>query len=675
MNLLTNKKRVIIATSVAAAFIALAAFFWSGFVDSDSESFLVLKFIYAILLAVAVGALVAIKPEFNEKYNKRFGIGMLLVSPIFSFSVVESMNDNFLMWFTPAQFLMNVCWYVLIYAVIYAITNRIRTTILIANASLWLLALINYTVLLFRGTPLLPWDFQSAGTGLSVLSNYSFSVSGGLIISTIKMVLFSILALKVTYVNKTLKYSIIGKTATIGGATVFICAFYMSSMLSNIGVSIDPWRQNLVYKNNGMALGMTMNVQYMLVESPTDYSLAEVKEIASDLNTVPAVSSMSDKHDAKNTEKPNIIVIMNESLADLSVLGDNFYTSGEYMPFLSELTKNTIRGDLYMSVKGAGTCNSEFEFLTGNTMAFLPSGSRPYQQYIKKDTYSLVSTLNEQGYTSVAIHPYYATGWDRHTVYPLLGFSDFISLEDFSADSEYVRSFISDRESYNKLISLYERKGEDEKLFLFNVTMQNHGGYEDFSNGFFNTERVVYESYYPRANQYVTLANESDQAFKELVEYFKQQDERTIILMFGDHQPTLDEGFVSDMIGKDESEWTLEEIQREYITPFYIWANYDIEEQEIDKISSNYLADVLLETAGLEKTSYNTFLDSLYERIPVINSIGFIDAYDNYYSFDDAAIYSDLINGYQVIQYNNLFDSKNRLDSIFSLPGKSSDLS
>lgn len=257
----------------------------------------------------------------------------------------------------------------------------------------------------------------------------------------------------------------------------------------------------------------------------------------------------------------------------------------------------------------------------------------------------------------------------------MLGFSDFISLEDFSADSEYVRSFISDRESYNKLISLYERKGEDEKLFLFNVTMQNHGGYEDFSNGFFNTERVVYESYYPRANQYVTLANESDQAFKELVEYFKQQDERTIILMFGDHQPTLDEGFVSDMIGKDESEWTLEEIQREYITPFYIWANYDIEEQEIDKISSNYLADVLLETAGLEKTSYNTFLDSLYERIPVINSIGFIDAYDNYYSFDDAAIYSDLINGYQVIQYNNLFDSKNRLDSIFSLPGKSSDLS
>ena len=158
-------------------------------------------------------------------------------------------------------------------------------------------------------------------------------------------------------------------------------------------------------------------------------------------------------------------------------------------------------------------------------MAFLPSGCRPYQQYITDDTYSLVSTLNDQGYTSLAVHPYYAAGWNRDRVYPLLGFQDFVSMEDFE-NPEYIREYISDKSSYDKVIDLYEQKDPDERLFLFNVTMQNHGGHLDYSNGFQNTVEILNKpegQEFPKAEQYLTLVQESDKAFPEYpVNYFSQ---------------------------------------------------------------------------------------------------------------------------------------------------------
>ena len=124
-----------------------------------------------------------------------------------------------------------------------------------------------------------------------------------------------------------------------------------------------------------------------------------------------------------NEKMPNIIVIMDEAFSDLSVLGD-LETNKDYMPFVHSLQNgadNTITGYLNVSVCGGNTADTEFEFLTGNTMAFLPAGSIPYQQYIKDTTPSLASYLKGLGYETYAQHPYNASGWNRETVYPLLG--------------------------------------------------------------------------------------------------------------------------------------------------------------------------------------------------------------------------------------------------------------
>ena len=53
--------------------------------------------------------------------------------------------------------------------------------------------------------------------------------------------------------------------------------------------------------------------------------------------------------------------------------------------------------------------------------------------------------------------------------------------------------------------------------------MQNHGGYtvEDRA-GFEPTVKLGYDTEYPLAETYLSLARESDSAFKELLEYFEK---------------------------------------------------------------------------------------------------------------------------------------------------------
>ena len=158
----------------------------------------------------------------------------------------------------------------------------------------------------------------------------------------------------------------------------------------------------------------------MSVEPPQDPSAQNVQRIAQQVAPVePAVSTDT---------RPNIIAIMNESWADFESFG-NLSLSESVTDFIDSLG-NCIRGHCYTSVFGAGTSASEFEFLTGNSMAFLPSGSIPYQQYILEPSSSLASLLKENGYRTLAFHPGERTSWQRNQAYPLLGFDRFKCVED-----------------------------------------------------------------------------------------------------------------------------------------------------------------------------------------------------------------------------------------------------
>ncbi|MBQ6825339.1 MAG: LTA synthase family protein [Clostridia bacterium] len=368
------------------------------------------------------------------------------------------------------------------------------------------------------------------------------------------------------------------------------------------------------------------------------------------------------------------------------------------MPFMRSLTENTVRGNLYVPVIGAGTSNTEFEFLTGHTTAFLPSGSNAYMLYIKDAQASLVSTVEAQGYSSYALHPYYAMGWKRTEVYNNFGFNDFISLEDIidiSLMEEYqdkgndpnylnqlvnerypgknmlIRQYISDAYNYKLLIEDFENRDKNKPYFAFNVTMQNHGGYttsaENFDESIYATST---SKAYNKTNKYLSLVKQSDNAFKDLINYFSKVKEPTVICMFGDHQPSVESDFIAETLGVSNlSNLTPEQEQARHCTPFFIWANYDIEEKQIDKLSSNYLSSLVLETAGVKLTEYNRYLLELSKTLPVIDTVGYIDNNGTYYKWSDASPYTHLLDDYERVQYNSIFDRKNVNSDIFFIDG------
>ena len=368
------------------------------------------------------------------------------------------------------------------------------------------------------------------------------------------------------------------------------------------------------YKN-GTALAFVMELRYLSVDKPAGYNAdtaaQELAALEEESMSEPAMAGAG----SDEGEFPNIIVIMDEAFSDPAILG-NFTVNQDYMPFVHSLldgAENTVSGWLNVSVLGGNTANTEFEYLTGNTMAFLPQGSIPYQQYIKGEAPSLASHLAGLGYQTVAMHPYNASGWDRDTVYPAMGFSEMYFLPDFD-NAAKVRNYVSDQSDFEKIVEIYENKG-DNPLFLFNVTMQNHSSYTESFDNF--DPQIEVEGGSQTLNNYLSLLSLSDAALSELISYFEEQEEDTIIVFFGDHQTT--NSVIEPILkqnGKSSSTLTEEEQADRYKVPFFIWANFDIEEETGVETSVNYLGAKTLLAAGVPMDGYFTYLSVFSETVP-----------------------------------------------------------
>lgn len=667
----TSKKRIVCAAAVSVILLGLIGLDYKAFFNSD-QSYGTVLFICAVLLCALFGVILAVKFNFNEKWEKRYAMIYLFAGPFVTLTLVECLGNNFVYDFSPIAFIANYLVYLLLYGVAYALTNRIGVSGIIISSILSIFGLVNHFVLNFRGTPFVPLDFLGAGTAANVAQNYDFTPTCQMILSGLMLACMIALGIKVTYVNRVRRKAARRSVYTLATFAAVMFVFYGTPFLSSLNITANLWNQLSGYKQQGSVVSFWLNTKTLFVNEPDEYSAEKVEEIANKTTNTVESSNASSKGESQQKVKPNIIAIMNETWSDLSAIGNEFEVSEDPMPFYHSLTENTIKGNLFVSIYGNGTSNSEFEFLTGNTLAFLPSGCNAYEQYIREETDSLVSTLANQGYSRTAVHPYYGDGWNRDVVYPLLGFENFYDLNYFSQNN-LMRRYVSDSDNYKKIISLFENRDQDKPFFLFNVTMQNHGGYDIQYPNFPETVTLPWdtENQYPKTQQYLSLMKETDNAFKELIEYFSKVEEPTIIVMFGDHQAKIEQEFYEDVLfgGKSISSLSLEENQQRYITPFVIWANYDIEEQYIEQISANYLSTLLLETAGLEMTPYNQYLWSLYQQLPVINAVGYIDKNNTYYDYKTESEYSGMLEDYKILQYNNMLDKEGKKDDVFSLEG------
>ena len=357
---------------------------------------------------------------------------------------------------------------------------------------------------------------------------------------------------------------------------------------------------------------------------------------------------------------------MDESFADLSIIGDNFNTTEDVLPFFDSLAENTIKGYALSSVYGGGTPNSEYEFLSGNSLAFLPTGAIVYQQYIKSNSYSMLSNLKQLGYSCYATHPYLSSGWMRSTVYPLLGFDTFTFLDDYPQQN-LVRDYVSDQEMFDYIIRLYENNIEmNSHQFIFGVTMQNHSGYDYTGDNFTETIKLkCYTNAYADVEQYINLIHETDTALHNLVDYLSTIDSPILLVFYGDHWPGLNTDFYEEVHGSALT--SLNETIYEYTVPFFIWANYDIDEQYVNLTSLNYLSNYVYNAAGIALPAYNQQLAQIQQHIPAINSQGYYSM-DNgsFIPIDDATGEEAYwLNFYNQLEYNCMFDSEHRSNILF----------
>lgn len=564
--------------------------------------------------------------------------------------------------------ILNIVFFELVMILLYSLIGRLHVALLLETLVFMIYGLANYFVLSFRGQPILPWDFFSIETAASVAGDFSYELNKQAMIVVAGFVV--LIVIELVFCRNRLKHTVgrfyrgplkswalripaasVALTMLLGLVSLLHNEEFVQQELRMYDKLFTP---TVMATRDGTAVAFLLELQYIDVEKPKGYNKEEIELLFSEEVFA---------EEKQEEQLPNIIVIMDEAFSDPAVLGE-FETNMDYMPFIHAMQQggaNAITGTLHVSVLGGNTANSEFEFLTGHSMAFLPQGSVAYQQYIQDKQPSLASYLQSLGYTTMAAHPYYASGWDRDGVYPFLGFEHAYFM-NFFQNSEKIRKYVSDEEAFDFIIQKYEEKKEGTPFFFFEVTMQNHSGYtEEYDN--FSPQITVNGSESKALNQYLSLLKETDAAVEKLVTYFARQEEDTIIVFFGDHQPT--DSVVEPIWriqGKTGSGLTEEEMAHRYQVPFFIWANFDMEEQHNVEISANYLGGYLLKAAGLKLPVYQQYLETLREQVPVITAQylktteGYQGDTDNYEAWCKEQEKEDLLEIYQKMQYYLLFD-------------------
>lgn len=608
------------------------------------------------------------------KMRKTLGqILIALLIPIADFYLLETYTHNPFTTMGWKPQLLNILFFELFLLFWFCVTTRMRTALTITTAISLGVGLGNCYVMRFRENPIVPWDIFSVKTAASVADNYSFVPSAAMVWVTLGLLALLFLG-RVTTAGLTLPWKKVCRTKgdriVVYAGTIFLASFMLIVFTAWIQPEKNHYKQGLYDKlftpiammeKDGFAVTFLIDLQYLMVEKPAGYSAAEEAAVLDQY----AGEEQADETQAR--EYPDIVVIMDEAFSDMGILGE-MDCNEDYMPYIHSLQQsdaaNVVTGYLNVSVLGGNTANTEYEFLTGNSMAFLPAGSVPYQQYMWKELPTLVSHLEELGYTTSSMHPYYATGWNREKVYgELMGFDAAYFLPDFK-NIQYVRKYTSDATCFRKIVDILDEGSQPR--FVFNVTMQNHGSYsKDYDN--FIPDVTVEGSDSAILSKYLSLIKKTDTAFEQLTQQLQQRERPVIVLLFGDHQPNSTVANpVLALSGRRVSDLAGEEADLQYLVPYVMWANFDLDKKAADfapngtkseessqlltdnDMSVNYLSGKLLQAADVPLSDYQKFLQDVQKQYPVISGW-------RTYALPDAD--PQMLQSYQKMAYYRLLDA------------------
>lgn len=627
---------------------------------------------------------------------------VLIVAATLIADIALEFPSNIAVWnMKPVPFLIDMVIALGLVAVPFLVSSGRTLASKIMCVVLFAIGIAEYTVLQFKNLPIQPGDLFALGTaaavGANTTSGYTLTVGTGcmygiaaLIASLILISLTSRDRKRIVEANgeqaacsiwaadgenadglakRAIGYRVVGWVLF----ALFIGQFTIP-YANGLGISVYTWKPIPSYQDNGFLSSFVSTAQLMIPQKPKGYSKKTVdktvKELASRYDEEngegSAAKAASDQY---SQQKPNIVVVMNETFSDLSIydsIKDAGYDGPQYLKSL--YPDSILHGTLQVSAMGGGTCNSEFETLTGNSMAFIGSGVYPYETY-NMNIDNLVSQLKGQGYDTHAIHPAAGSNWNRDGVYSAFGFDTFDDEATFTGATRF-RNRIDDASTYSKTLEYLN--GSDTPQFIFDVTLMGHSGYE---TGLVPEDKRVNctvdgldEKNQNKLNEYLATSNEEDAQLKTLIDGIKKSKKPAIVLFFGDHQPAL-----SEAIGGESDD--IEQTEKQWQTCYTMWANYDVagsvKGTELDT-SASYLSALLCHEVGIPMTNRQKAAYLLMEDVPKINVVGAYLAKNSKHggeweNVDAAVVNSEAMETLSYLQYRNLFDTG---QGIFSTDAK-----
>lgn len=563
-----------------------------------------------------------------------------------------------------------ICWFVLALVIAW-LSGRTWLGLCCSVVIAWVIGFANFQLVRWRGDYISPSDMGALKAAIAVADRYRLNIT----VSAVFWFVFTVLVIVVSYrLRESLPVFHVKRPRLDGALTA--CGF-AAILLS--GSFTLPIMYSVDFNQSAKRYGIPLN--YVFIASRTHDFHVDGYTLEKAENAVISLSGDA----GTSTRSPVIICIQNESWGDLSIYG-NYFADPDPFEHLKALSENTQKGMVIAPTVNGPTAKAEYEFLTGMSTGF-EGGINPVQYILgRRPTLSMAFVLSgqQESYRTVLFHPYLSAAYDRKTAYKNIGFDDLVFYESWD-DKETFRDLVTDAQCYQDMIALYEehRASSDAPLFLFGITIQNHGGFSQVdmeeSDTFFGSVNLNVDD--SEIQIYSDLAHETDLALDILIDYFSDCDEDVIICMYGDHQPYLSVPEAFDKIVDPDSGITAGDYRafERRAVPYFIWANYDIPEYDgfhdggqtadRDVISLNYLGAQVLDLAGVSLPAFHRYLLALHEKLPCVSNGRIIRADGSIYeSTDDDEETTALLDGYLNVYYNYMYDTENRLDALY-LPG------
>ena len=469
---------------------------------------------------------------------------------------------------------------------------RRRLFYVLIVSDLWLTAgAVNGFIILNRLTPFTTADLSVFGTGLETLPNYFSSgyiallaCGAGLLLALLAGLLLrgpkNSLPLRRRMAEGCLALLLFGGLLTGVWRWAF-AASQLSDTFLNLSYAYEEYGFSYCFLQTWLNKGIHL---------PASYSRSTMERIAGEIG--------ADSRDvsARTRTDVNVVVIQLESFLDPAEIR-GLTLSEDPIPHYHALEEKCTSGYLTVPVVGAGTANTEFEVLTGMSTHFFGPGEYPFETCMQHTTAeSLAYDLKALGYGTHAVHNNRATFYGRTTVYANLGFDDFTSLEYMPKVSRTPIRWAKDYVLKDEILAALDSTADRPDL-VFTVTVQSHGKYPTsqvlenpavtVETGPEGTERYALE-------YYVNQLREVDDFIGNLVESLSARKEKTVLVLYGDHLPSL------NLTTADLASNSI------YKTGYVLWSNFGLWQSDTD-LYAYQLFPYVLGRLGITEGLVNRF--------------------------------------------------------------------